>query len=60
VVTSKPVYQSIAFAPLSNKARTDTLSLTGQTLCYEGIEYRPCTKLSGQSIDSFWAFTHLK
>lgn len=60
VVTSKPVYQSIAFAPLSKKARTDTLSLTGQTLWYKGIEYRPCTKLSGQSIDSFWAFTHLK
>ena len=60
VVTSKPVYQSINFVPLGKKARTDTLSLSGQTLWYEGIEYCPCTKLSGRSIDSFWAFTRLK
>ena len=60
VVTSQPVYQSINFVPLSKKTRLDTLSLTGQSLWYEGIEYRPCTKLSGQSIDSFWAFTRLK
>ena len=60
VVTSKPEYQSINFVPLGKKARTDTLSLSGQTLWYEGIEYRPCTKLSGRSIDLFWAFTRLK
>ena len=60
VVTSKSVYQSINFVPLGKKARTDTLSLTGRTLWYKGIEYRPCTKLSGRSINSFWAFTRLK
>ena len=60
VVTSKPVYQSINFVPLGKKARTDTLSLSGQTLWYEGIEYCPCTKFSGRSIDLFWAFTRLK
>ncbi|WP_457072081.1 hypothetical protein [Hymenobacter sp. UYAg731] len=34
--------------------RTDTLSLTLPTLVYQGIEYRPYTKLAGQSMNSFW------
>ncbi|MFD2720071.1 hypothetical protein ACFST9_15210 [Hymenobacter monticola] len=36
------------------EACTDTLSITGRTLVFRGVEYRPYTKLAGQSIDSFW------
>jgi hypothetical protein len=45
------------FSPVGEKyeARIDTLSFTGRTLVYQGVAYRPYTKLAGQSIDSFWA-----
>jgi hypothetical protein len=45
------------FTPVGEqyKARIDTLSFNGRSLVYQGVEYRPYTKLAGQSIDSFWA-----
>jgi hypothetical protein len=56
VVTSKVGYRTINFTPsLPDKARTDTLLLTGHYLVYQGVAYRPYTKLAGQSIPSFWA-----
>jgi hypothetical protein len=56
VVTSKVGYRTINFTPsLPDKARTDTLLLTGHYLVYKGVAYRPYTKLAGQSIPSFWA-----
>lgn len=61
VVLSKTGYRTINFTPsVKDKARTDTLSFSGQYLVYKGVEYRPYTKLSGQSIHSFWAYNHAK
>lgn len=61
LVLSKTRYRTINFTPsVKDKARTDTLSFRGQHLVYKGIEYRPYTKLSGQSIRSFWAHNHTK
>ena len=57
VVTSKISYRTIDFrsAGMKDQVHTDTLLLIGQRLVYQGIEYRPYTKLAGQRIASFWA-----
>jgi hypothetical protein len=61
VVLSKTMCRTVSFTPsVKDKARTDTLSFKGQHLVYKSIEYRPYTKLSGQSIHSFWAHKHTK
>lgn len=61
IILSKTMYRTINFTPsIKNEARTDTLSVRGHYLVYKGIAYRPYTKLSGQSISSFWAHNHTK
>ncbi|RZK27955.1 MAG: hypothetical protein EOO63_12300 [Hymenobacter sp.] len=62
VVASKTVYRTIDFQLIRgpDRPRTDTLTFTGQRLGYQGVEYRPYTKLSDQSIRSFWAHTPLQ
>jgi hypothetical protein len=57
VVTAKIGYRTIDFRPTGrqDQVHTDTLSLTGSRLVYQGVEYRPYTKLAGQRIASFWA-----
>jgi hypothetical protein len=62
VVTSKTGYRTIDFRPtgMKDQVHTDTLTLSGQRLVYQGVEYRPYTKLAGQRITSFWAHAPLK
>ena len=62
VITSNNVYRTLTSTRASQQkdARTDTLSFKGQALLYKGLEYRPYTKLSGRSVDSFWASVRAK
>jgi hypothetical protein len=61
VVLSKTGYRTINFTPsVKDKERTDTLLFRGPYLVYQGVEYRPHTKFSGQNIPSFWAYNHAK
>ncbi|MDO7851448.1 hypothetical protein [Hymenobacter convexus] len=62
VVISKTVYRTFKLMPADNmsRVRTDTISWSGRRLVYEGVEYCPYTKLSGRSMDSFWALTRSK
>jgi hypothetical protein len=58
VVTSKISYRTIDFRPAGSRqdhVHTDTLLVSGQRLVYQGVEYRPYTKLAGQRLASFWA-----
>jgi hypothetical protein len=60
VVTSKIGYRTIAFRPAGSRqdqVHTDTLTVSGQRLVYQGIEYQPYTKLAGRRIASFWAYS---
>jgi hypothetical protein len=59
VVTAKIGYRTIDFRPAGSRqdhVHTDTLPVSGQRLVYQGVEYRPYTKLAGQRIASFWAY----